>query len=404
MQDADRTYQETLRTLREAAARQGVTLTEPPTSQGRETDPQTYFAENMLPGDSIQNVSHHSTPRTQQPPQPQPRNEQANLDLAQIFAGMADAFRQAINNAQGNANPGTSSYDRTMHGIRNSPMHTFHGLEHESANAFIYAMEEHFRKNQINDDTDRLIAITSQLKGPAKDWYEPHKNLIYDYSTFKHRLRQNYDTIAKRAQAEHTLHTKLQGKGESASLFIAKKIGLFNRVDPTRPALEKAHVIYRQLLPEVRAQIRVRDFENPEELMQVASEVEENLRIVDVHQWRGSRSNNGSSAPQNTGNRPTHNNNQHNTQNGNSNRHQQGTGGGQERPPPTACRFCGEWHWNRQCPRNPVNNNNASGRQQQQQQPQQQQQQQQSRRQTTQNTRSPENPQGAGVRPSNSNN
>lgn len=372
----DKSYDDMMKMLHEAAIRQGVPLVDiqPLISSVQETNP------NQTVGTSIrtetisnplaqENNSQYSTPYTRRAEQTATSANATNIstDLRQIFQGMAEIFQQTFTALKGDNSEQASQV------IKNSPMHTFHGMDHESANAFIFNMESHFRKSQITDDTEKLIIISSQLRGSAREWYEPHKQYIYDYETFRSRLKRTFDTTAKRAQVEHTLHTKTQTRNESVSLFIAQKIGLFNRIDPTRPALEKAHCIYRQLLPEIRAQIRYRDFETPEELLQVAQEIEDN--IVENGHWRYEAVNRQAAAPyqntnQNNNRSNLNNNNNQSTRNTraitldstaavrrNNNNPPENV---LERQPPSPCRFCGNWHWERLCPRNPYTQQQSS--------------------------------------------
>ena len=166
-----------------------------------------------------------------------------------------------------------------------------------------------------------------------------------------------------------------------------------------------AHCIYRQLLPELRAQIRYRDFETPEELIEIASEVEENLR--ELGQWRRSPAesaqNNRPAQQSNNTHRPQHqppqraeNNPPRAITQGTSTalvrRTNNATNQNNDTLPPTACRFCQEWHWMRQCPRNPRNQRLQLIQQQP---PQQHPAIQQLREPSP--ARRPENPQGAGA-------
>lgn len=354
----ENTYDEMMSQLRESALRQGAILNQVhQASSERERDPLVLQQHNITEGAASQNANrlgddYRTQASTPQPPPRPPRQERSvvNVELSEIISSMTEAFTQALQKV---ATGG--KVEGAMHSIRNSPMHQFHGLEHESASAFLFRMENYFRQYNITNDTDKLITVTSQLQGQAKEWYEPHKNLIYDYDTFRLRLKQTYDTMAKRAHAEHILHSRLQKKNESVTIFIAKKIGLFNRVDPTRPSEEKAHCIYRQLLPEIRAQIRHRDFDTPEELLHLAAEVEENIQ--ETQPWRGNRPSNTAypNPPEPARNtRPTYNTRQPTqTANTQATTTRNNAYGNANNQPPNPCKFCGGWHWMRHCPQNP---------------------------------------------------
>lgn len=330
--------------------------------------------ESNLLGDETttnSNTSIITTPQVtstkQRPTAPQipPRNlPQKEENMEQMFARMAETFTQALQQAAERTIP--PQYARPK------PTCLFSGFEHESPEAFIYHMETYFLRANITDDEDKLIHITDQLRGEAKKWYEPYKYLINKYSTFLERLRSKYDSTTIITQATSRLYGEKQANNESGTVFITRKVSLFNRLDPHKMEKMKVCIILDQLKPEIRSRLRGHNIETVEQLVSVVTQIELDLAEINKIQqpaWR-TNSNNANYTPTSrnhnasTSLSPTRQSAEPPRQpimrsNGDAPSNMQA----HNSRPPTPCRYCPteSWHYHAECPNNPRRTENFRG-------------------------------------------
>ena len=145
--------------------------------------------------------------------------------MERMFTSMTDAFVTALSRV---ATP-PAVHQRSL------PLPEFRGMEHESAQDFLYRMEDHFHKLHVTDTSIKLALSCEQLKDQAKVWYEPYRYLITTYEAFAERLYERYDAVENLTQATTKLYGERQKPGESAAVFITRKMCLFNRVAREQP-------------------------------------------------------------------------------------------------------------------------------------------------------------------------
>lgn len=278
--------------------------------------------------------------------------------MERMFATMADTFAAALDRV---ATASSSGPPRAL------PLPEFRGAEHESAQDFLFRMEDYFFQMRVTDTAVKLALSGNQLRGPAKTWYEPYKYLFSTYETFADRLREKYDSSENVTQAITQLYGERQKRGEDAAVFMTRKMCLFNRVAQGQSEETRISIVLDLLDPELSSRIRGHSFRSLEHLITLASKVEADLRRA-------------ASRPSG---RPTERHNQSNNQGRSqhapvSDRAPQGVNSENRRREPernvprTPCRYCpGEqYHFHNECRNNPyrdrgpVNNMNrqqASG-------------------------------------------
>lgn len=259
---------------------------------------------------------------------PTPSNVEG-LQFEQLFIKMTDTIAAAIKCS--------STPQKQM------PLPEFRGMDHESVQTFIDRMEDYFRVQQITDYNMRLSIITNQLKGEARKWFEPYQFLINRYTIFIDRLQKKYDSTDSITQATTRLYGEKQALGESVSVFITRKMCLFQRVDATKPELIKTNIVLDQLRPELRSRLRGIQIRNMEELVDVASQIENDLKEITSSRGPPIMTERRNQEPLRTIQRTERSANQ----------------GG----PPTPCRFCpgSQWHYHNDCPNNPYLQRNRPG-------------------------------------------
>ena len=290
--------------------------------------------------------------------------ENQNLSMENAFANMAATFAKALEQI-------TQKHTQAER-ARISPTFWFSGQDHEDPLVFIRQMDAHFLKADIKDESDKLRIATGQLREEARRWYEPYRNMVFYYEAFVDKLYARFNSPSSITEAKSKLYGEKQGATESTELFITRKHCLFNRLEPNTNEYLIAATIMDQLKPNVRSRIRGSIIRSVGELIRVALQVEKDVLEENKFNWRNStrsrddlinsanarvntsrptlnNQNNGNfRANQNNGNYRANQNNLTTTDNHNTN----GT-------PPSPCRYCNEWHFNRDCPVNPYRNNSS---------------------------------------------
>lgn len=206
------------------------------------------------------------------------------------------------------------------------PLVYFYGYEHENPIHFLKYLEEYFLNNNVEDDFSKIQHTASLLKGEAKKWFEPYISLNLSWTCFCDRFLYKFNDISITASYTAKLYGEKQNFDEKVSEFISKKIALFNRLEPYRSEEHKSATIMELLKPDIRS--RLRRFESSvscENLLHISASIERDL--LDEQKMRGK-------------NKPAQ-------------PHAETWRNSTE--PPSACRFCGGWHFHRDCPRNQIN-------------------------------------------------
>ncbi|KAJ8929602.1 hypothetical protein NQ314_017709 [Rhamnusium bicolor] len=162
----------------------------------------------------------------------------------------------------------------------NIPLPVFHGREHEDPEIFLHRLRKYFDKNQIQDEEDRVAIASSQLKGEAAKWYEHYQNLYMTFQRFQDRLKGKYNSASVLANARSRLYGEKQKESEPVAVFIMRKTSLFNRLDPHIPEDTMVSIIIELLNPEIRSRLRTSYFQQPEELIEAATVIEQDLEII----------------------------------------------------------------------------------------------------------------------------
>ena len=234
----------------------------------------------------------------------------------------------------------TSAFTDTLKNLNNhyakpnrKPSTVFFGFEYDNPISFIETLEIYFLESGI-EDSERVSLASSLLKGKAKEWFEPYNSINISWLCFREQFLNQFNNISVLALATSVLYGEPQNQLESVTVFIAKKIALFARLDPAKSNQMKAAIIIELLRPEIRS--RIRRYGIPmtcEELMTLAAAVEKDfageLKIL-KQQF----------TPVFDEPLPKPNRQQYNAM------------------PPSPCKFCQQWHYQKDCPKNPYNSVN----------------------------------------------
>lgn len=260
---------------------------------------------------------------------PKPRSMQAQAGstdtckMDQLGKTLAESFALALNNVMGTENR-TPVY-------RSLP--EYRGYDHEDPNNFINRLREYFRKNRIEEDSDKVSIASEQLKEDAASWFEPYKPLPLTFRNFQDRLLNKYNSTSTLAIARSKLYGDRQKETEQVTLFITRKRGLFTRLDPDANERMITETITEQLRPEIRSRLRVYPCKDVEDLIRISSQIENDLEKIAAGNTRRQR----------------------NAANAENREHDQGKEQ-QERPEngsnPNICRRCPDVHLFKDCPKN----------------------------------------------------
>lgn len=196
---------------------------------------------------------------------------------------------------------------------------SFSGTPIENPVTFLNKMEKYFSENGIPEDQKISVAVTC-LKNEGLSWYEPYKNLNFNWPDFKNNFLQKFNSTAILSQLSTQLYGQKQ-RDEEVAIFINRKRCIFIRLCPGMSEDSLINILLEQINPQIRAHLRAQNFTSIEQLSVIATTIEKDLNVNYTQ----------TSTPRNT-----------NTQ-------YQST---QSRPP-TPCRYCSDWHYHNQCPRNP---------------------------------------------------
>lgn len=165
---------------------------------------------------------------------------------------------------------------------------------------------------------DRVRVAMSQLEGDARRTFEAFKYVKLDFETFRNRLLSKYNDPATLGSLRSRLHGEKQKDDEPVAVFIQRKMGLHQRVEPYTPERQITCEVRELMRPEIRYATRTMEFRTLEELSRAAEWAEADFRGLQrqlrVTQPRPA----APPAP---------------------------TGG-----PPSPCRTCQGWHFHRDCP------------------------------------------------------
>lgn len=232
----------------------------------------------------------------------------------------------------------TSAFNDTLRSLNNhynkpnrKPARNFSGFEHDDPAEFIDCLEYYFLGSDTSDE-ERVCVAASLLQGEARKWFEPYISLNLSWASFREQFLNRFNQISVIASATSTLYGQIQSPKESVSVFISKKIALFNRLDPNKTDQMKAAIILELLRPELRSRLRRYGVSfSCEELMSLANSVEKDLAAELNHFSQALI-------------KPDFAFNQSNRQD--------------SRKPPSPCKYCQDWHYNKDCPKNPYKSGN----------------------------------------------
>ena len=219
----------------------------------------------------------------------------------------------------------------------NNLPYIFHGFEHEDPLKFLDQLNNYFLENKIVDDYFKIDFTYTRLKDDAKKWLEPYIVLNLSFDNFCQRFLNKYNSSDVIAHATVKLYGEAQQSNEVVE--VSKKCALFQRLMPNMPEANKAGIILNLLKPELRANLRVSYFENTEQLISVASKIENDLHQIPKTKNVVSPLNPHPNIHERymTANNFTDN----------------------KRSPPTPCKYCRAMHFHKDCPQNPYTQGNA---------------------------------------------
>lgn len=202
------------------------------------------------------------------------------------------------------------------------PVVYFYGYEHENPIQFLKYLDEYFLNNNVEDDFSKIQHTASLLKGEAKKWFEPYISLNISWTCFCDRFLYKFNDISITASYTAKLYGEKQNFTEKVSEFVSKKIALFNRLEPNRSEEHKSAIIMELLKPDIRS--RLRRFGPPvscENLLHISASIERDL--LDEQKM----------CQKNQPVQPSTETSRNSTE------------------PPSPCKYCGGWHFHRDCPR-----------------------------------------------------
>lgn len=212
---------------------------------------------------------------------------------------------------------------------RPQPQVTFHGFTHDDPLYFIKTLENYFT---CESEVDRVNVAASLLRGDAELWFQAYKCLNLSWVSFREQFLNHFNDISVTASATSSLYGETQDQKELVSVFIARKVALFSRLDPTKSDHLRAAIILELLRPEIRSRIRRHGAQmSCETLSTLASAVErdfnEELKLF--------------------------------TQTVPINKHPHSAVNQPNSGPPSPCKYCQGWHYHKDCPRNPYTSKNG---------------------------------------------
>lgn len=121
--------------------------------------------------------------------------------------------------------------------------------------------------------------MTKELRGEARNWYRFYENITLPYSDIRARFLDNFDNASIQTQLMSKLYGRKHTSNQSVAVFIAEQWALAQRLCPFMGEEEATRIILQGIIPEIRTYLALRDFRSPEELNNLASEIERNLQI-----------------------------------------------------------------------------------------------------------------------------
>ncbi|KAJ8929697.1 hypothetical protein NQ314_017591 [Rhamnusium bicolor] len=100
------------------------------------------------------------------------------------------------------------------------------------------------------------------------------------FQRFQDRLKGKYNSASVLATARSRLYGENQKESEPVAVFIMRKTSLFNRLDPHIPEDTMVSIIIELINPEIRSRLRTSYFQQPEELIEAATVIEQDLEII----------------------------------------------------------------------------------------------------------------------------
>lgn len=195
---------------------------------------------------------------------------------------------------------------------------TFSALEWEDPQVFLEELSETFQEQNVEPRNQLRMAL-AQLGGEAKKTFEPWRTVKMDFAAFRERLLARFNDPATLGGLRSRLHGEKQKDDEPAAVFIRRKMGLHQRVEPYTSEEWITCEVRELLRPEIRYAICTGQERTLEELSRAAERAETSFKgLQKVLKPQ--------TAPRQTPNMAT------------------------ERTPPSPCRTCQGWHFNRDCP------------------------------------------------------
>lgn len=207
---------------------------------------------------------------------------------------------------------------------------TFNGWEWEDPNNFLLELEEIFQEHKTHP-RDQLRMAFAQLDGEAKKTFEAWRSVKMDFTAFKNRLLARFNDPATLGKLRSRLHGEKQKDDEPVGVFIRRKMGLHQRVEPYTSEEMITCEIKELMKPEIRYATRQMTLNTLDELSRAAEWAESDYKELQ----KSLKPN----LPKQTATAAS------------------GTVG---RIPSSPCRTCQGWHFHKDCPYLydlPANNN-----------------------------------------------
>lgn len=219
---------------------------------------------------------------------------------------------------------------------------TYAGLDEEDPLRFLDQVEKYFQLNNIRDECERIHVIRGQLRGRAHRWAEASRYIPLSYQNFINRFLDKFDSAAGKVPALMRFYGERQKEGEPVEEFICTKQALQHRLGLQLDEETLVDLVTNLMLPAFGSRLRGTNARDLDTLIKYSCQVESSLRLEQ-------QNNATSSIPRTTTRAPTADTSNNQPRGGNA----------PNKGPPTPCRYCQGWHYNKDCPTLPGNASRA---------------------------------------------
>ncbi|XP_063218660.1 uncharacterized protein LOC134528922 [Bacillus rossius redtenbacheri] len=154
----------------------------------------------------------------------------------------------------------------------------FSGHPYEDPEKFTRACQDRLARYGVPKEewTER---VTEQLRGPAMDWWSMTGEYGVEREDFAPRLEARFNAARACAQCQRALFCEPQRADEDVETFIRSKVRLHRRLDAGGPVNTALDVTVELMKRELRLHLRGAVDSELEDFVQLAKEIEQDLRL-----------------------------------------------------------------------------------------------------------------------------